>query len=275
MRTLFLLCLLPLPAFAQVTTNDQALDSLKPKPATSAAAPAQSDVLTPAETPAHPVHHTVHHAASSAHATKTAPVHPAPLPVVPLAPPTNAVILPPPQVLPVHPRPQPPPVPIKADAPGAPSFITGGIRLTFGAGVADLNPANDEALLDIAARAKADSALTISVTAWAPGTTEDPSTPRRLSLDRALAVRAVLINAGIVSDRVLAVAKGYTNIEGGPPDRVDIGLAHPKSTPTGAPAPASTASGTNVTSAGATKTGAAKTADPDTGTPATGGKPPP
>ena len=272
MRTLFLLCLLPLPAMAQVTTNDQALDSLKPK---QAAAPAQSDVLTPAETPAHPVHHAVHHTASTAHATKTAPAHPAPLPVVPLAPPTNAVILPPPQVLPVHPRPVPPPVPIKADAPGAPSFITGGIRLTFGAGVADLNSANDEALLDIAARAKADPALTISVTAWAPGTTEDPSTPRRLSLDRALAVRAVLINAGIVSDRVMAVAKGYTNIEGGPPDRVDIGLAHPKSTPTGAPAPTPAAS---ASGAGTATTSTSKTAGADAAAPsahATSGKPPP
>jgi outer membrane protein OmpA-like peptidoglycan-associated protein len=241
MRILLLLCLLPLPALGQVTTNDQALDALKPK-APPAAAPAESDVLTPADTPKSPpshqaVHHTVHHTATttthSAHSAR-----PAAPPSVPLAPPANPVLLPPPQVLPVHKRPDPPPVPIKADAPGAPSFIPGGIRLTFGPGVADLNDANDEALLDIAARAKADPALTISIVAWAPGTNEDPSTPRRLSLDRALAARAVLINAGIVSDRVLAQARGFLNIDGGPPDRVDITLVHPKSAPPGSPAPA-------------------------------------
>ena len=74
--------------------------------------------------------------------------------------------------------------------PARPSFIPGGIRLTFGPGVADLNQANDEALLDIRpARAKADPATTVSVNAWAPGTNDDPSTPRRLALDRALAAR--------------------------------------------------------------------------------------
>jgi outer membrane protein OmpA-like peptidoglycan-associated protein len=187
------------------------------------------------------VHHTVHHTPTTTTAHTAHAAKPAAPPSVPLAPPANPVLLPPPQVLPVHKRPDPPPVPIKADAAGAPSFIPGGIRLTFGPGIADLNEANDEALLDIAARAKADPALTISIVAWAPGTNEDPSTPRRLSLDRALAARAVLINAGIISDRVLAQARGFLNIEGGPPDRVDITLVHPKSTPAGSPAPASAA----------------------------------
>jgi outer membrane protein OmpA-like peptidoglycan-associated protein len=254
MRTLILLLtglvaplVLVAPAAAQVTTNDNALDSLKPK----APAPAQSDVFTPATgepeaTPAHPVRHTTHHAApahTAGHPAATAASKAAakpgskagPVPIVPLAPPTNPVILPPPQSLPVHTKPTPPPVPIKADALGAPSFIPGGIRLTFGPDSAELNPANDEALLDIAARAKADPLLSVSITAWAPGTNEDPSTPRRLSLDRALAARAVLINAGVVSERVFAVAKGFLNIEGGPPDRLDIALLHPKSTPQGAP----------------------------------------
>jgi outer membrane protein OmpA-like peptidoglycan-associated protein len=235
MRIIYALCLLPLPALAQVTTDSHALDSLKPKPAPVAAG-TPTDVLTPADTPRHAVvHHPVHHA-PAAHAAKLA----AP-PVVPAAPPVNPVILPPPQVLPTHQRPLPPPVPIKADAAGAPSFIPGGIRLTFGPGVADLNQANDEALLDIAARAKADPATTVSVNAWAPGTNDDPSTPRRLALDRALAARAVLINAGLISDRVLAVSHGFANIEGGPPDRADITIARPKSTPEGAPAPAATA----------------------------------
>ena len=172
-------------AQAQVTTNDQALDSLKP------AAPAQA----PAAPAARPVHHSVRR--TSTHPAARA----APPPAVPAAPPVNPVMIPPPPVLPVHPKPLPPPVPIKADAAGATSLIPGGVRLTFGPGTADLNPVNDQSLLNIAKLAQLDPALVITINAWAPGTPEDPSTPRRLSLDRALAARAVLINAGIPSDR--------------------------------------------------------------------------
>jgi outer membrane protein OmpA-like peptidoglycan-associated protein len=206
-------------AQAQVTTNDQALDSLKSTaPAPSAAAPA-----------ARPVHHTVRRAPAHA-ATKAAA-----LPAVPAAPPVNPVTIPPPPEIPVHPKPLPPPVPIKADAAGASTLIPGGVRLTFGPGTADLNPANDQALLNIAKLAQLDPALVITINAWAPGTQEDPSTPRRLSLDRALAARAVLINAGIPSERIYAVAKGFNGIDPGPPDRLDIQIAHPKSTPPGTP----------------------------------------
>jgi hypothetical protein len=62
----------------------------------------------------------------------------------------------------------------------------------------------------------------ISVTAWAAGNNDDPSTPRRVSLDRALAARAVLINAGVISERIHAVAKGFADPGAGPIDRVDI-----------------------------------------------------
>ena len=62
MRILLPLCLLPLPVLGQVTTNDQALDALKPKAPAAAQAAGESDVLTPADTPKRPVvHHTVHH----------------------------------------------------------------------------------------------------------------------------------------------------------------------------------------------------------------------
>ena len=206
-------------AQAQVTTNDQALDSLKP------AAPAHA----PAAPAARPVHHSVRR--TSTHPAARA----APPPAVPAAPPVNPVMIPPPPVLPVHPKPLPPPVPIKADAAGATSLIPGGVRLTFGPGTADLNPVNDQSLLNIAKLAQLDPALVITINAWAPGTPEDPSTPRRLSLDRALAARAVLINAGIPSDRIYAVAKGFNGIDPGPPDRLDILVAHPKSTPPGTP----------------------------------------
>jgi outer membrane protein OmpA-like peptidoglycan-associated protein len=208
-------------AQAQVTTNDQALDSLKST--APAAAPAK---------PA-PVAHPAHRAArrGTAHSASKA----APLPAVPAAPPANPVIIPPPPVIPAHPKPMPPPVAIKPDAAGASTLIPGGVRLTFGPGTADLNPATNQALLNIAKLAQLDPAMVITINAWAPGTQEDPSTPRRLSLDRALAARAVLINAGIPSERIYAVAKGFNGIEPGPADRLDILVAHPKSTPPGTP----------------------------------------
>lgn len=224
MRVILALCLLPLPAFAQVTTNDNALDALKP------ATPSKTTVVTK------PVKRLLPHHMS----TKRIPpapqmAKPGQLPAVPAGPPPNPVIVPPPPVIPVHPRPVPAPVAIKADAAGETTAIPGGMRLTFGTGSSDLNQVNNQTLLNIAKLAQLDPALDISVTAWAPGSNEDPSTPRRLSLDRALAARAVLINAGIVSDRIHAVAKGFLNIEGGPPDRVDIVLSHPRTTPAGKP----------------------------------------
>jgi outer membrane protein OmpA-like peptidoglycan-associated protein len=223
MRILIALCLLPLPALAQVTTNDNALSALKPAtPANTAAAPASDRKV---------VHHTIRKPPAPAPQI----AKPGQLPAVPAGPPPNPVFIPPPPVIPVHPKPLPPPVPIKADAVGESSAIPGGMRLTFGPGSSDLNQANDQTLLNIAKLARLDPALYITINAWAPGTNEDPSTPRRLSLDRALAARAVLINAGIVSDRIYAVAKGFLNIEGGPPDRVDIILSHPHTTPAGKP----------------------------------------
>jgi outer membrane protein OmpA-like peptidoglycan-associated protein len=144
------------------------------------------------------------------------------------------VIIPPPLVLPQHVREAPPPVPVKPDAIGTVTKIDGGTRLTFGPGGSDLNDATDAALIEIAGAARLDKQIEITITAWAPGTSEDPSTPRRLSLDRALAARAVLIHEGVESERIHAVAKGFTDIGGGPPDRLDIVAAHPRSTPAGA-----------------------------------------
>jgi hypothetical protein len=143
-------------------------------------------------------------------------------PQVPLAPPANPVIAPPPIVLPVHPPPPPPPIPVRKDAPGAATPIPEGIRITFGAAISDLNPATLAAIRALAAEAQANPNVVIGVTAWAPGSPDDPSTPRRLSLDRALAARAVLINAGIVSERIRTIAKGMIDIGTAPADRVDI-----------------------------------------------------
>jgi outer membrane protein OmpA-like peptidoglycan-associated protein len=125
--------------------------------------------------------------------------------------------------MPTHPPPPPPPVPVKNDAAGTATALPGNLeRITFGPGSSELNPATVAAIRQIASAAIANPALLITITAWAAGNNDDPSTPRRISLDRALAARAVLINAGIVSERIHALAKGFSDPGTGPIDRVDI-----------------------------------------------------
>ena len=77
------------------------------------------------------------------------------------------------------------------------------------------------------------------MTATAAGAAEDPSTPRRLSLSRALAARGVLIAEGIASPRIYVKSLGASAaaIGDAPPDRVDLVVAAPPPPPTPAPAP--------------------------------------
>jgi len=112
-----------------------------------------------------------------------------------------------------------------------------GVRLTFGTGRADLNDATATAIRGVA-HDLAPSA-TVSVNAFAGGPPDDPSTPRRISLARALNVRALLINEGIASTRInvraLGAAQGAAD---GPADRVDLAVvAAPASQAVAAPAP--------------------------------------
>ncbi len=203
-------------AFGQVTTNDTALDSLKsaPAPQTRAAAPERPEAAR---------RHARRITSRAAHVPPAAAKPAQKLPAVPAAPPANPVIAPPPLVMPNHPPPPPPPVPLRADAAGRVIALAEGTRITFAPGGSTLNPATFDAILAVAAQAKANPAMTVGVTAWAPGTADDPSTPRRLSLDRALAARAVLIANGVVSERIRTIAKGMTDLgTTAPADRVDI-----------------------------------------------------
>ncbi len=152
----------------------------------------------------------------------TLPVPPkvVPPPAVPEAPPAIAA-LPPPVSVPVA-RPQPAPaIPVTADAPGEAARVQGGVRATFGADRSDLNPATEDALRTFARRVKGHETAAINVLAYAAGSANDPSTPRRLSLARALAARAVLMNEGIASTRIYVRALGMAGGDG-PPDRVDV-----------------------------------------------------
>jgi outer membrane protein OmpA-like peptidoglycan-associated protein len=131
------------------------------------------------------------------------------------------VLLPPPVIVPTRPPAPPPPIPIAADAAGAAEHLPDGLRITFGDASAELNPATESALRTLAHAAPADASFTLA--AFALGTPEDPSTPRRLSLARALAARSVLIAEGIASVRIYVKALGSgRGVEDGPADRVDV-----------------------------------------------------
>ena len=206
MRRLALAALLAaLPATAQVTVDPEAI---APTPRPAKPAPRKPE---PAKPPKPRV---------PAPKPTAAPTPPAP--PVPAAPPAGPV-LPPPIEVPLRPTPPPQPVTVTPDAPGETTPIPGGIRITFGPGRSDLNPASDQALRRLAHATQTD----LTVTSFAAGTQDDPSTPRRISLSRALAARAVLITEGVLSTRIFVRALGPTSpgFADGPPDRVDISAA--------------------------------------------------
>lgn len=202
---------------AQPGVNPGALEALKPTPARPRPAPQQHHPARPAARPN----------ASKSDTAKPGPaaipVPPKP-PVVPTVPPAIAAI-PPAVSVPVQRPPEPPPVVVAADAPGEASPAPGGVRVTFGATRSDLNSATEAAIRDFV-RPLRSSDQPINVLAYAAGTADDPSTPRRLSLARALAARAVLINEGIPSTRIYVRALGSAGGDG-PADRVDLSTNSP------------------------------------------------
>lgn len=140
---------------------------------------------------------------------------------VPEGPPASPLLPPAAPTPPPHPNIPPPPPPVVASAVGEVLHVPGGTRITFAPGSADLNPATDAALREIGAEVAKNPAAVVNVIAYAGGPKDDPSTPRRLSLDRALAARAVLMQAGVPSTRIYVRALGASAGEG-PADRVDL-----------------------------------------------------
>jgi outer membrane protein OmpA-like peptidoglycan-associated protein len=223
------------PVQAQVTVDLQALDAVpgakpaakqstahKSKPKRTAAAksgkPSQRKV-TEKPTAAPPA------ATTSPPSTVTVMPQPEPPPAtLPAAPPDTVALAPvappPPAVQPAAP---PPPPPISDTAASAATATGGGLRVTFGAGQADLSPASADAIKGVVQSAPAGDSTSFNVVAYAAGTPEDPSTARRLSLSRALAVRSALMADGVSSSRIYVRALGAT---GGDevPDRVDLAV---------------------------------------------------
>jgi outer membrane protein OmpA-like peptidoglycan-associated protein len=133
---------------------------------------------------------------------------------------------------PGSPPPPPPPVTDTATTKAAPT--TAGLRLTFAPGQSDLSPDSAASIKDFTASAPSGDAATFTVQAYAPGTPDDPSTARRVSLSRAMAVRSALVADGVPSARIFVRALG-AQYGDGPPDRVDLSV---EGVPGGAPAQA-------------------------------------
>lgn len=213
-------------AWAQTAVPPQTPVDQTSAPPAKPAAPAKPQVGTakPAATPAKP--------------PPPAPPPPVSSVVVPAAPPPPPV-LPPPIEVPVRPASPPAPPAIASDAPGSFSKIPSGLRITFGAGRADLNPDTAGALRTLAHTAQPGTDTAFNVAAFAAGTPDDPSTARRLSLARALAARAVLIGEGVASVRIYVKALGVASpaVAGAAPDRADVTIiVRPASSAASAPA---------------------------------------
>ena len=187
-------------AGAQVTVDLHALDGLpagktappaarptpRPKVATPVAAPIAAPVVAvPATRPETPV-------------PATAAV------ALPVAPPATGPV-----------APAPPPAIAEAPKP-APS-----IRIPFAPDESELGKDGIAAIERLIEAGYAAGASTFSVVAYASGKPDDPSSARRLSLARAIAVRTVLQNNSVPSRKITVRALG-NQAGDGPSDRVDI-----------------------------------------------------
>jgi outer membrane protein OmpA-like peptidoglycan-associated protein len=213
----------------------------EPPPAPTATAPAATaPVETPAETPAKV-------AAAAPPATPPAPVDAAPTPVKPAPTPTPPAIAPttmapttpppatPPRLLPTAtaspdartvmntPPVVAPPAPAAPVAPAAaPATAVGGTRVVFSSGSADL-PDGAKPVLDAVARQLAGNDRNrLQLVGYAGRAADDANQARRVSLQRALAVRTYLMEHGVPNTRMDVRALGNRTEENDPPDRVDV-----------------------------------------------------
>lgn len=251
------------PVRAQVTVNLNALDAL-PQPRAASAPPrrhavpllrrprhvavaVEQDLPVPPVPPGPPAAEV----AASAPAAPAKPAPPAahvaapspPAATIPSAPPAEVALAPLAPATPPAAPPAPPPVAAKAES-AATSTATG-LTVTFGPDASDLSAASNSAIQKLARSEPNSDTTTFNVLAFAHGDPQDPSTARRLSLSRALAIRSALMAAGVPSTRVYVRALGG-DAGKGPPDRADItvmGLNAPASAATAAATPRAPAGG--------------------------------
>jgi len=224
------------PAQAQVSSN---LDALGPPAAQKpkAAAPAASKHAGKSNPPRRASHANTAAAGASPHKAAAAPAgnlrSPPPVPDHPPPP----VVIPPPAVsVPLHPPAPPPAITATAKATGkAEAMPEDGLRIGFGADSADLNQGMIDALHGFAHHLLDNPRQRVSILSYAQGSTDDLSTPRRLSLARALNARAILINDGVAPTRIYPRPIGLPPKTGpdaaAPADRIDLTLAGPPGLP--------------------------------------------
>ena len=97
----------------------------------------------------------------------------------------------------------------------------GNLRIVFEPTSAEIGPRGDSLISGLSQRLTRDESLRLQIRAYAGGTPESAQQARRLSLDRALAVRLLLIERGVRGTRIDIRALG-NNAEDDPRDRVDI-----------------------------------------------------
>jgi outer membrane protein OmpA-like peptidoglycan-associated protein len=176
---------------------------------------------TPQMPPVAPVTSNSTSPANVARTTQPTPLVPPPPPAVAPAPPAAPSVAAPsdaPRAMASIDTPTTPISPPSSVATGSP------LSIAFGSDSSQL-PEDSKGRLDgVIRNMTGNDRLRAQIIAYAAGTSDTASQARRLSLSRALAVRAYLIEKGIASTRLDVRALGY-QVEGGSPDRVDINVA--------------------------------------------------
>jgi len=219
----------PAPAVATAVPREPVTQ----EPAASAEIPPMAEpVAEPTLPPVAPVAPTAEPIApAEPPAVAVLPPEPAPVAEPPEAPALTDDLLPaPPPAEPapksepaatIEPKPQPEPEPPQSAAlPSAASSVDE-MRLLFNDGSAELTATAAGQLDGLAGKLLANTEARLQLLAYAKASSDGTSRARRLSLSRALAVRAYLIEKGIRSTRMDVRALG-SGFEDGPPDRVDV-----------------------------------------------------
>jgi outer membrane protein OmpA-like peptidoglycan-associated protein len=202
---------LPEAATAPATAPASAAAEKPAPPAQAAATPAPlpQATATAAPPPAPP---------APAAPPQAAP--PTPVPELPPSPTAVAAINTPPSVAPSAPVTATPVTPVAA--PAAVAAAGSNTRILFPPGTADL-PEEAKAKLDALVRQlNGNERERLQLVAYASGSESEANQARRISLQRALAVRTYLMERGIANTRMDVRALGNRSQAPDPPDRVDL-----------------------------------------------------
>lgn len=220
------------PAIAQVTIDLHALDAL---PRTAARPPPRHIAPRPARKPAKVEARTHAPATTAANPPAATPASPAPAQVAiapqavapPTVPPVTASLpsiaaAPPPPATMASLSAGPPPSAAQASAPATP-VPSRTLLVRFAPDQSDLTPPETSALTGLAHATPHTDTTSFEVAAYAPAAGGDASSARRLSLARALAVRTVLVAAGVPAASVYVRALGAPPAsEAGQPNRAVV-----------------------------------------------------